>query len=402
MYYTQIRKRGFSLVEMLIVAALAAVVMAATMMFANQYMQEAARTKLVSEQAREMYMLSKATEQWMVANSKTWTLDTRMTVTTDELITATFLPLDFAKRYDVAGVQGTGVTPFGARYNVAGMASMLAGKRVHRGVVWETGTPIAWGRYARVGLSQGSEGANSSGFNSKINIIKSDIARAMNAEWKHPAPTVATVGAATVRSVGSAWTQSVTAYLGSGVTFVVPSVVVLAGWPEYGSVLPTDPTTGDDFGTCTVTASTSYEYVGNPQCTGSGTQEVHRWAHCSPGGRIESVPEIGAAITFGRRYVSLGPLITEFEKNSCRSRCGASPSATCLNLCDSAATTLNSGGETYKEYGQIVINSTIVEEYGCRDRTCFVGNPQTGSAYNCDSDSYPPSGSTDVLCCQSR
>ncbi len=211
-------------------------------------------------------MLSKATEQWMVANSKTWTLDTRMTVS-------------------------TGVSPFGARYNVAGMASMLNAKRVHRGVVWETGTPIAWGRYARVGMSQGSEPANSSGFNSKINIIKSDIARAMNAEWKHPAPTVASVGAATVRSVGGAWTQSVTAYLGAGVLFQVPSVVVLAGWPEYGSVLPEPPDNGfNDFGTCVVNPAFSFSGASG-SCTAPAV-EVHRWEHCHDPGTLESVPGI--------------------------------------------------------------------------------------------------------------
>lgn len=421
MHYTQtyqLRARGFTLVEMLVVAALAAVVMGASMLYINEYLKETSRTKLVSEQAREMYMLSKATEEWMVLNSKNWTLNTRMTVTTDVLIAATFLPQDFARRIPVAGGSAiTGVTPFGDRYNIAAMAAMKDGKRVHRGVVWESGTPIGWGRYARVGLAQGAEPANGGGATSKINLIKNEIARSLNTDWKHPAPSVANVTLATVRGVSGSWTQDVAAYLGVGVTFVTPSVVVLAGWPEYGSVLPIDPTAANDFGTCHIYEAVSYVNASNQlawrngACPAEEPLEIHRYPHCSEEGAIESLAEVGGSLTFGTRtdssQANIGTIIGSGETAqytddiaSCISeRAGDAWRASCIQQAE--AINESPTARNTNTIGIVILNNGGAKEYSCGSSTYGYVSPwvMRGGVYGPTS-SAPPNGLLDLVCCR--
>ncbi len=424
MHYTQtyqLRARGFTLVEMLVVAALAAVVMGASMLYINEYLKEANRTKLVSEQAREMYMLSKATEEWMVQNSRNWALDTRITVTTDALITATFLPQDFARRIPLAGGAAiTGVTPFGDRYNIAAIAALKDGKRVHRGVVWESGTPIGWGRYARAGLAQGSEPANGAGGASKINMIKNEIARALNTEWKHPAPGFANVPVATVHGVSGSWTQDVAGYLGVGVTFVTPSVVVLAGWPEYGSVLPPDTGT-TDFGVCEVRAANCGGPPGSPLylCTGSSTRyagacgtgevEVKRFPHCGGVSQVVSVPEIGSSLTYGRATTRVSAPESALSDADLQNCIAERPGIESWRLtCIAQYNDINTNQFDYTTDGTVSINNVIVAQYACSSHDYRYVAPVLGRlTWYGPAAQYGPQGANgadastyqDVLCC---
>lgn len=396
------RTEGFSLVEMMVAAGIAVVLMAITMQYVSSMAQDATRKKLVSEQAREMYILAKATEDWMVANSSTWTIDTRMTVSVDTLITANHLPQNFARRMDVAGTTANGVSPFGARYNIAAIAAMLSGKRVHRGVVWESGTPVGWGRYARVGLVQGTEPANSSGAASKINAFKMEVARALNSEQRHPAPAIANVTASTVRSAAGSWTQDVAPFLGSGVTFQVPSVVVLAGWPEYGSVLPATPES-TLAAECTVWEGN--QFTTTPSCP-AGTNLVKSWVHCEDDAvlhtadtRILVVPEIGGALTTGYNYIATGVAISDADEARCLGACAGN--STCEARCRTEKDAINGGGETEVAiYGRVVLNSTDAGYYLCGRRTWIPRATTSGGYMKRTTPSIPwATTSYDSLCC---
>jgi hypothetical protein len=377
------------------------VLMAISMQYLNGIAQDATRKKLAAEQAREMYMLAKATEDWMVANSKGWTIGARMSTTVDALITANHLPQNFARRMDVAGATSNGVTPFGARYNIAAIAATLDGKRVHRGVIWETGTPVGWARYARVGLLQGDEPANGSGATSKINVFKMEVARVLNTDLKHPAPGIANVTAATVRGGAGSWTQDVSAYLGSGVTFQVPSVVILAGWPEYGSVLPQTPESGLA-GECTVHEGN--QFTTTPSCP-AGEALVKSWVHCEDDAVLNTaetlilvVPEIGGSLTTGYNYLSTGPAISDADLDRCL---GACADATCRTRCGTDKDSINGSGETEVAiYGRIVLNSTDAAYYLCGTRT-WIPRATTSGGYMQRTNPSIPWATTayDSLCC---
>lgn len=401
------RKAGFTLIEMLVVAAVAAVLMGVALTAGNMWLHDANRAKLVAEQSREMYMLSKAVEQYMQANARNWTLDQRQVIGIDTLITATFLPQQFARRTDVAGVVANGVSPFGARYNAAAIAAMLSGKRVSRGVVWETGTPIAWGRYARVGLGQGSEPTNGSGSTSKINVLKQEIARNLNADQKHPAPAVANVTGTSVRGVSNGWVQDVAPYLGTSVTFVVPSVVILAGWPEFGSVLPPIDQT-NNFGTCTVypadcgTGGDLCLYPSSVPRSGIcpvGQIEVKRFPHCGSVGTIVSVPEVGSSLSYGQetRVLSEDPVEAPDVGGCINERPG---NAQWEENCNSLAASINSSeAADVGSYGKVIVNDTRMAFYQCQATTYQYTTGITRPSVYGPVTKEGPRNTTDVLCC---
>ncbi len=400
-------QNGFSLIEMLLAAALFSVLIGAAIMYSNMSMQDANRDKLIKEQAREMAHVAKGLEQYMVANSKNWTLDSLQTVSIDTLITATFLPPSFARRPDMSGTTYNGVSPFGSRYNMSAIAALKDGKRVHRGVVWETGTPIAWARYAKIGIAQGSEPVNSSGANSKLNAVKMEIARALNSQQQHPAPGIANVGAATARGAMGSWVQDVAAFLGTGGTFAVPSVVILAGWPEYGSVLP--PTTqANNFGTCTVQAAhcgTGGDlclYPSSVPTNGvcpAGQIEVKRFPHCGSVGTIVSVPEVGSSLSYGQEgHVLSDDPVTEPDQAQCIYERPGNPSWQdyCIGLRDE----INGGEATdYASYGTVRVNDTQMAFYQCSATTYQYTTGITRPSVYGPVIKEGPFGRTDVLCC---
>ncbi len=402
MGYARKTNTGFGLVEMMVAAGIAVVLMAISMQYMNSMAQDASRKKLAADQAREMYMLAKATEDWMVADSKNWTIGARMSTTVDALITANHLPQNFARRMDVAGTTANGVTPFGARYNVAAIAAMLDGKRVHRGVVWETGAPVGWARYARVGIVQGSEPANSSGASSKINVFKMEVARALSADLKHPAPAIANVTAATVRGTAGSWTQDVAPFIGAGVTFQVPSVVVLAGWPEYGSVLPVTPQS-TLASQCSVREGNQFTTA--PSC-GPGETLVKSWEHCEDSAVLNTaetlilvVPEIGGSLTTGYNYIPTGVAISDADLSLCQGAC--SGGASCLTRCLSDRDSINGSGETEVAiYGRVVLNSTDAAYYMCGTRTWIPRATTSGGYMQRTTPTIPwAATSYDSLCC---
>jgi len=103
-------------------------------------------------------------------------------------------------------------------------------------VVWETGAPIAWTRYAQIGIRQGDEPPNGDGLMSVVQSVKREIASTLQTQFKHPAPATAMPGFTRINGVLQGFQQDVAPYLGKGGAFVTPAVVVLAGWPEYGAL----------------------------------------------------------------------------------------------------------------------------------------------------------------------
>lgn len=293
------------------------------------------------------------------------------------------------------------------------------GRRHTSADVWETGTPIGWGRYTRVGVVQGSEPPNGALPISVVTLFKIEVARAL-AELKHPAPAVANAATAVVRSSAGSWTQNVAPYLGTGVTFVVPSVVVLAGWPEYGSVLPPRPA-GQNCGTCTVRPAwcsfsgepTYGEPNQNCRMTGTtpragvclaGETKVKDIPHCASSGQVVSVPEIGSAVTFGS-YTQNGDIaISGDEYNTCRQSHPNEDPDRCA-----AMQSYYNGIPTY-EYvtiGTISINNVTVRSYTCATVGYTNSTGPFGSGYYDQWSTYGPAGPSggasasypDALCC---
>lgn len=142
-----------------------------------------------------MFLLARATEVYVRQtknDNPAWTGGQRHVITVQALIAAgTGLPADFARRIRPDGVTTTGVSPFGTTYNVAAYTSNPvppATQAITRAVVWETGVPIAWTRYAQIGIRQGTEPANGNGMLSVVQSVKNEIASVLQAQFKHPAP----------------------------------------------------------------------------------------------------------------------------------------------------------------------------------------------------------------------
>ena len=322
------QQKGFSLLEMLMVAMLMSIIVAGTIYIMDLVAKDAIRLRFVTEQANEMYLIAKATERYVQQTKNkppAWVGGQRHVITLPDLIASgAGLPADFAKRMRPDGVTAIGVSPFGTTYNVAAYTTAPvppATSAITRAVVWESGAPIAWTRYAQIGIRQGSEPPNGDGLMSVVQSVKREIASTLQTQFKHPAPATAMPGFTRVNGVLQGFQQDVEPYVGK--TFETPAVVVLAGWPEYGALLA-DPNEGGN--RCTqgeiVKASctaNSGVFMGQERlCTGSGQTKnypvcptgktnVSNWPHCfgygnsGDGGAFQYNSGLGDSVILGGR-----------------------------------------------------------------------------------------------------
>lgn len=369
--------RGFGLVELLIALAIMAVVLAGSARYLQEQRRRAVITQISGEYVNDLLTAARGLRAYVDANKSTWAAGSVNVVPLSTLRTGGYLPTSFAAR-----TTGDGTTPMGNTYTMVAIKAATGSDAP--AVVGEVGNALA-ARLEAAGLAADASG---------MMALKRQIASTLSASV--PA---ATIGAGTTVATGSGsngWTKALAAYFPTAPS--QPAVAALVGFPdlelEGGGGGGGEENPMNMYAICDVSLGNRFGTSGS--CS-APTVTVKSWDSCQSSGFVVPVPEIGSALTFGIQHNSLGPVVTETEKNQCVAKC--SGNATCENSCISNMNSLNGQGtgDAYTDYSQVSINNVIVASGLCRSRDCVAGS--TLGTYSCSGQSVPV-GTRDALCCE--
>ena len=226
---------GFSIMELVIVVAVALVLLAISINFVMGASRTARKTQETDQVAREIGMISQAVRAHLAeADAATYPLNTTVAISISDLVTAGLLPTEFAAR---AGTGSAAITPFGQPYIV--VARRIVADEVPTAVIAESGTPIAE-KLGKVGVEN---------LDAPILALKQGMAAQGNAQYKTIGATIPK-GSRTATGVGRSFTKDLTDYFTAG--FTQASAVALVNFKDLepgggndGGGIPPAPTYGD-------------------------------------------------------------------------------------------------------------------------------------------------------------
>lgn len=278
------RQRGMTLLETLVVVAIAAAVIGGIIFKLQSQQTQARREDAVRVQGLEMSNLAAAARQYAETAGETWAEGTRHEVTITELVDAGLLPEGFGAR----GASGTlGQTPLGQLYRVFSIkdgAAPYEDPDVENGtvrtVIVDLGTPIV-GRMERAGISTSAVEA--------LLVFKEAVALYAATEERLPMGVIP-AGGGEVRGVGRSFTKDVIDWIENNAG--QDAVVALVGFPDLEGGGETGPVGG---GLSYCEDVVFVEERLNPTCP-AGYLELAREKICTAPAPIFSGSEYGAVV----------------------------------------------------------------------------------------------------------
>lgn len=207
-------RRGFSLIEMLIVVALISTAAVFIYQAVRYRQQSQAADSYITLQAREMAEFARAVQGFAAENKASWTANARQTITPAQLITANKLSNTWAQRGGTAGV-----TPIGETYRAFAIKDNAGVVRI---VTADFGRNPTDSLVRRTGYQSTA---------SSLQGYKARVADQMTRDFKGYAGYVS-AGSMSARGPSGAFTQDLTAYFANSAP-MLPVTVELVGWPEY-------------------------------------------------------------------------------------------------------------------------------------------------------------------------
>lgn len=207
-------RRGFTLIEMLIVVALISTAAVFIYQVARYRQQSQAADSLITLQAREMAEFARAVQSFAADNKASWTVNARQTITPAQLITANKLTATWAQRGGTAGV-----TPIGETYRAFAIKDNTGVVRI---VTADFGRNPTDSLVRRTGYQSTA---------SSLQGYKARVADQMTRDFKGYAGYVS-AGSMSARGPSGTFTQDLTAYFANSAP-ILPVTVELVGWPEY-------------------------------------------------------------------------------------------------------------------------------------------------------------------------
>lgn len=384
-----IRRRGFTLFEVMVVLAAIAVVAWIAANFARSMGQTTQREQMIAQHVQELAQVDKAVRTYMTTNKSGWTLGTKVTIPISTLITQGLLPTNFARRRTTDGE-----TPWGQSYAIAAIKESISvngtNKEVARAVIFETGSSLL-SRLKRAGYEDTAE--------AKLGLKRTVAAKAVEKQKL----LAGFVPAGSFVSTGSlsAFSKNLTAWIGpSAPTEAI--VVILIGFPDLETDPDNDPNGGGPSGTsytcnvrpawyCTFCGGGSFQ---DGQCD-VGYTRIRQLTHCAADGTSFTMPQYNIALTVGRIATISAPSISESDIAQCTAYAG-----------DSACSAAEQQANVTKDVaytGIVTMNNLTATSYDCGAMSHFWAGPPNGST-----NLYGPYGSTvttsarDALCCLSQ
>lgn len=372
-------KRGFALLELIVVVGLLAVLLAAYLNFQHRSAQATARDTAKAEMLSDLKVLTRATQQYVKDNVSAWPEGSQTTITLAQLRTAGLIPTNFAAR-----VYGADRTPFGAPYRI--IAIRNTGEPGAKTLIGDAPTDLL-AAYEGYGLDlTTAQGA----------AVKREIAGLLVAEG-FPAASVASGGATATGGGSNSWTKNVSAWIGNGAW---PTTQILLGFPDLEGSMPGG---GDNPGEevvkyedCEVVRPTCSVSTFEPGCVGSvveatcpvGKEEAGTYPHCGYRETIFSSTDVGS-VTMGSWTAP--PIPSRDDPNGAYDCCS--------NLCTQEGGIFFDRVNTYT-YGVVTLNNVEIARDLCnvnftRSQQC--GN--TGPAAVQSGTTAWPTGTRDKICC---
>ena len=235
----QKNQRGFSLIAALITIVLLATVVIAFTRSAENIRRIAAQSDVAAEEARDLKLLSDAVRSYSKTKVSEWVADQRIEIDIPTLITAGFLPEDFAKRFSA----GVGISPLGQPYRivtlVAGAGDAPVPLKTPRTVITQLGPApdLALERISIENLPEAIYG------------VQKRVALSAVRDHRLSAGAIEQ-GASIVRGINGAFTKDVIAWIG---TAEAPFAVSLVGFPDLDALANPNPiATGPRFTNCSI------------------------------------------------------------------------------------------------------------------------------------------------------
>lgn len=261
------RHQGFSMVELMLVVALAAIALAIAIPMAMGRQDNTRRMAAIADHAAAMAELTAASRAFATELGYGWLAGPRQ-IAVSELITSGRLPQGWR-----AANGEVGVTPLGQRF-VASVEKAGTPEAVeYRIIVSETGNVLR-AAAARAGIDAGSS--------AKLAGYKNDLAARLRSQHALHAG-VTDAAAVNVGLVGGSGTMPIAPHSPTPPIASV-AVAVLDGYPQLGGGNGCEgaacrPGRGPNFTQCTVALPIG-GLTGTTASCPSGYQEVARWKHC--------------------------------------------------------------------------------------------------------------------------
>lgn len=364
-----IRRRGFTLFEVMVVLAAIAVVAWIAASFVRSMGQTTQREQMIAQHVQELAQLDKAVRTYMTTAKTGWTLGTKVTIPISTLITQGLLPTNFARRRTTDGE-----TPWGQSYAIAAIKESISvngnNKEVARAVIFETGTSLL-SRLKRAGYEDTAE--------AKLGLKRTVAAKAVEKQKL----LAGFVPAGSFVSTGSlsAFSKNLTAWIGpTAPTEAI--VVILIGFPDLETDPDNDPNGGGPGGTsytCNVRPAWYCTFCGggswqDGQCD-AGYTRVRQLSHCASEGTMFTLPQYGLNMSAGRVATYGSVVITETDLSGCIPYAGR-------DACDAAKADAQAQQNTVFT-GIITMNNVNAATYECG-----------GSQYTWNG---PPNGATNLF-----
>jgi prepilin-type N-terminal cleavage/methylation domain-containing protein len=390
------RSRGFTLIEIVVVLALAALITLAVVNSLAQKSRELAKDRAVTDYVTDLSILARAAQTYAASQVSTWPADTIQTITLAQLQGAGQLPASFGQR-------ATGVTtPLGTSYSVRAMK--VTGQSKARVAVTEFGTspPVTREAY---GL-----GSVATDQTSAIAGVKARVGRKL-ADLNLVSATLAAGSTTAVGAGGNTWTKDIALYLSASPSET--AIAVLSGWPDLDPAGGGSggPTGGINIGKCRPVTATcaSGQYCDNPAderaaVLPSGRSAQGTWPHCLQisHNNVDTffpVAQNSAVMTLGFSQTSSKTFTAVDCSNYANAVAGLDPSNPVwkynYNQCDAKQTTYYFT-DVYLNNGKQYTNTCGWESWGFF--TDAYGNYTIGRYYNFWSDNPPVSN--DIFACE--
>lgn len=324
--------RGYTLLEMVAILAIAAVAVAAFLWSMADANKSALLTQDAQIQAQEMGQLADAVLRYGDTLKASLAAGQRFDGTPSNLIGLGLLPATFAKRFGTAGT-----SPLGQTYAAAGVKDPISGNP--QAIVWVSSMPRADAMSAS-GLAQGAIGQSQF-----ANQVITDLVGLQR--------TAGVVLSGTMTATSQSFAVDASAWLVSAPNVTTPAVLAnLAVLGQAGP--PPPPPSSGSTGNCNVIGPNSATSL--PSCP-AGTHVAAQWPYCGAMNRYTTLnyPVFGTEagiITVGQRIIT-GP-----ATNYPMGLCFIGPLAP---QCGGVAEPKNTGINSLV----LLDGSQIGEDYGC-------------------------------------
>jgi len=265
-------QKGFTLLELILVAGVIAIVLAALPSLWRRVPQGRAETAVVDEYVNEALMLMRASRNYAETNQSVWAPNSVNIITIPQLVTAQQLPSSFGTR-----ATGSDRSPAGNVWRIVAIRNATGPSS--RIVVTETG--------AANGAELESIGMQANG--SDVARLKARVALALVGQ-RVPAATVAGGTTSAVGGGSNPWTKDLSAFF-AGATPTQPVIAGLIGFPDLDAAFDPNPMSAARYGDCPVAPAVTGSYglpTGNGTCP-VGTTEVGSWPACGSGATVYAV-----------------------------------------------------------------------------------------------------------------